>query len=109
MRNVGSAGCTGQFADVHSRSANLVLVCSRNHILIHTQGFQLVLHPDRRLEVHTADGVPVLHHPAQPRGDPADLATGCGQLVSAEALTPQNGDARLDLGYVVSTALDQAG
>ncbi|HWH29344.1 MAG TPA: DUF222 domain-containing protein [Mycobacteriales bacterium] len=87
---------------------NLVLVCSRHHTLIHTQGFQLVLHPDRRLEVHTADGVPVLHHPALPWGDPADLAAGCGQLISAETLHAQNGDARLDLGYVVSTVLAQA-
>ncbi|HVM28297.1 MAG TPA: DUF222 domain-containing protein [Mycobacteriales bacterium] len=88
--------------------SNLVLVCARHHTLIHAQGFQLVLHPDRRLEVRTADGVPVLHHPAQPWGDAAALAEGCGQLVSAETLQPDHCDARLDLHYVVSVVLAQA-
>ena len=87
---------------------NLVLVCARHHSLIHSQGFRLVLHPDRRLEVSTADGVRVLHHPAQPWGDPAALASGCGQLVSAETLPPDHCDARLDLRYVVSVLLAQA-
>jgi hypothetical protein len=89
--------------------ANLVLVCARHHTLIHSQGFQLVLHPDRRLEVHTADGVPVLHHPAQPWGNPADLAAGPGHNVSAGTLPPDHCDARLDLDYVVSVVLRQAG
>jgi hypothetical protein len=53
-----------------------VLVCSSHHTLIHAQGFQLVLRPDQRLEVRTADGVRVLRHPAQPWGDPAALAGG---------------------------------
>lgn len=87
---------------------NLVLVCSRHHTLVHSTGFALVLHPDRRLEVRTADGVPVLHHPAQPWGDPADLALGSGQHVSAETLPPDHLDARLDLGYAVSVLLAQA-
>jgi hypothetical protein len=97
-------------ADVHTRSANLVLVCSRHHTLVHTQGFQLVLHlhPDRRLEVRTADGIPVLHHPAQPWGDPAELGTTCGQRVSAETLPPDHGDTRLDLRYAVSILLAHA-
>lgn len=42
---------------------NLILLCSRHHTLVHNQGFRLVLHPDRRLEVWTADGVPVVHLP----------------------------------------------
>jgi hypothetical protein len=89
--------------------ANLVLVCSRHHTLIHSQGFQLVLHADRRLTVATADGVPVLHHPAQPWGDPAELAVrGRGRDVSAETLPPDHCDARMDLGYVVSVVLAQA-
>jgi hypothetical protein len=94
--------------DVHSRSSNLVLVCSRHHTLIHTQGFQLVLHPDRRLTVATADGVPVLHHPAQPWGDPAELASGRGRGVSAGTLPPDQCTARMDLGYVVSVVMAQA-
>jgi hypothetical protein len=87
---------------------NLVLVCSRHHTLIHSQGFRLVLHPDRRLDVTTAEGVPLLHHPAQPWGDAAALATGCGQLVSAETLPPDQCDGRMDLGYVVSVLMAQA-
>lgn len=88
--------------------ANLVLVCGRHHTLIHCQGFQLTLHPDRRLSVSTADGAPVLHHPAQPWGDAAALAAGCGQAVSAETLPPDHCEARMDLGYVVSVLLAQA-
>ena len=85
-----------------------MLVCARHHTLIHAQGFQLVLHPDRRLEVTTAEGVALLHHPAQPWGDPAALAAGCGQLVSAETLPPDHIEARMDLGYVVSVLRRQA-
>lgn len=88
--------------------ANLVLVCARHHTLIHGQGFALDLNPDRRLEVLTADGVAVLHHPAQPWGDPADLATGRGQSVSAGTLPPDHCTARLDLGYAVNVLLAQA-
>jgi hypothetical protein len=102
------AGARHAFAGVHNRSANLVLVCSRHHTLIHTQGFQLRLHPDRRLDVRTADGARIVHHPAQPWGDPAALATGCGQLVSAEALPPDRCDTRLDLHYAVSVLIAQA-
>jgi hypothetical protein len=87
---------------------NLVLVCARHHTLIHSQGFQLTLRPDRRLEVRTADGVPVLHHPAQPWGDPDDLARGCGQDVSAETLPPDHCDNRIDLDYIVAVVLAQA-
>jgi hypothetical protein len=87
---------------------NLVLVCSRHHTLIHAQGFSLVLHPDRRLDVRTADGVAIVHHPAQPWGDPAALAQGCGQFVAAETLPPDHCSARMELGYVVSVLLAQA-
>jgi len=86
--------------------ANLVLVCSRHHTVIHAEGFQLRLHPDRRLEVCTADGTPVLHAPAQPWGDPDALA--CGQLVSAETLAPDHTDRRLDLRYAVAVLMAQA-
>jgi hypothetical protein len=86
--------------------ANLVLVCSRHHTVIHAEGFQLRLHPDRRLDVCTADGTPVLHSPTQPWGDPEDLA--CGQLVSAETLAPDHTDRRLDLRYAVAVLMAQA-
>jgi hypothetical protein len=83
------------------------LVCARHHTLIHAEGFRLVLHPDRRLEVRTADGVAVLHHPAQPWGDPAELAAACGQPVSADTLPPDHTSGRLDLRYAVSVLLAQ--
>ncbi len=85
-----------------------MLVCGRHHTLIHAQGYQLVLHPDRRLEVRTADGTTVLHSPAQPWGDPTTLATGCGQHVSAETLPPDHTHNRLDLRYAVSVLMAQA-
>ena len=84
------------------------LVCSRHHTLIHSQGFQLVLHPDRRLEVHTADGVLLLHHPAPPWGDPALVTATCGQRVSAETLPPDHTHSRLDLRYAVAVLMAQA-
>lgn len=85
---------------------NLVLLCSRHHTLVHQLGFQLTLRPDRRLDVRTADGVAVLHHPAKPWGDPAELdSTGS---VSAGTLPPTAYDSRMDLGYVVSVLLQQA-
>jgi hypothetical protein len=65
-----------------------------------------VLHPDRRLEVATADGTPLLHHPGQPWGDPDALDPD--HHVTAETLPPDHCDARLDLGYVVSVLLAQA-
>lgn len=82
-----------------------MLVCARHHTLIHSQGFQLVLHPDRRLEVTTADGVRLLHHPAQPWGDPAELTRSD---VSAETLPPDTVEPRLDLRYAVAVLMHQA-
>jgi hypothetical protein len=84
---------------------NLVLVCSRHHTLIHQQGFQLTLHDGRRLSVATADGVPLLHHPALPWGDPAAL----DQVeIDATTLPPDSIEARIDLGYVVNVVMTQA-
>ena len=88
--------------------ANLVLVCSRHHTVLHAQGFQLALHVDRSLEVRTADGTPVRHHPTQPWGDPAALATGRGRRVSAETLPPDHSHPRLALHYAVSVLMAQA-
>ncbi|TAL12292.1 MAG: HNH endonuclease, partial [Frankiales bacterium] len=84
---------------------NLVLVCARHHTLIHSQGFQLTLQPDRQLEVTTADGTRLLHHPAPAWGDPAALAVA---RVSAETLPPETVQPRIDLGYVVNVLLAQA-
>lgn len=86
---------------------NLVLVCSRHHTLVHQRGFQLVLDPvTRRLAVATDDGVPVLHHPALPWGDPVLL--DAHHDVSAETLVPDLVEPRMDLGYCVAVLLQQA-
>jgi hypothetical protein len=49
---------------------NLVLVCSRHHTLLHSAGFGLVLHPDRRLDVRTSGGVPSCTTPLSPGATP---------------------------------------
>ena len=82
--------------------ANLVLVCSRHHTLIHAEGFQLVLSPDRSLTVRTADDIPVPHHPTRPSGQPADL----GQ--TAEGLSSDWANDPFDLGYVVQVMLQHS-
>jgi hypothetical protein len=86
--------------------ANLVLVCSRHHTIVHAQGFRLVLQADRRLSVSTAEGVRVLHHPALPTGDAAALDPG--HRVEAMTLPPHVVDARLDLHWAVGVLLQQA-
>lgn len=86
--------------------ANLVLVCSRHHTLVHQHGFQLVLHPDRRLTVTTADGVRVLHHPALAWGDATALDPD--GRIEAHTLPPDLVESRLDLGYVVTVMTQQA-
>ncbi|MFN2539850.1 MAG: HNH endonuclease [Mycobacteriales bacterium] len=83
--------------------ANLVLVCSRHHNLIHAEGFQLVLRSDRTLQVRTAEGTAVLHHPALRVAAPAELATA----VPDAALTPPAGH-RLDLDHAVWVLRQQA-
>lgn len=85
--------------------SNLVLLCSRHHTLVHQLGFQLTLKLDRRLDVRTAGGAPVLHHPVKPWGDPSALDP-TGQ-VSAGTLPSSHCDAKMDLGYVVSVLLQQ--
>ena len=78
--------------------ANLVLVCERHHTLVHEQGFQLVLTPDRRLTVRTRDDVPVPHHPSLPTGHQAQLP------VRGERVDETTHD-RFDLHHVVSVML----
>ena len=83
--------------------ANLVLVCARHHTLIHSQGFQLVLSPDRTLTVRTAEDIPVPHLPAPPTGQACELDLTAPALVSEYA-----GD-RFDLGYVVMVMAQHSG
>lgn len=66
-------------------------------------GLLLVLHPDRRLDVRTADGVEVVHPPERPWGDPADLDPD--RRISADTVTPPRFEARMDLDHVVSVLL----
>jgi hypothetical protein len=54
----------------------------------------------------TADGVPVLHHPALPWRHPAELDPA--QRVSAKTLPPDTVTARMDLGYAVMVLARQA-
>ena len=85
--------------------ANLLLLCSRHHTLVHAQGFGLHLAADRTLTVTTADGEPVPHHPALPWGDP-HLLDRHGD-VSAETSSPDLVD-RMDLDYCVAVLVQQA-
>jgi hypothetical protein len=86
--------------------ANLVLLCSRHHTVVHADGFQLTLDPVTRvLTVTTKTGEPIPHRPPlpwQPAGelDPADGIT-------AGTLPPLVLD-KLDLHYAVSVLLRQA-
>jgi len=86
--------------------ANLLLLCSRHHSLVHAQGFQLQLRPDRSLTVRTAHGVPVPHHPALP-WHPAEELDHNGQI-TAQTLPPMVTGQRLDLGYAVAVLMQQA-
>ncbi|HUR15271.1 MAG TPA: DUF222 domain-containing protein [Mycobacteriales bacterium] len=83
--------------------ANLVLLCSRHHTLLHAEGYQLVLDPDRTLHVRTQAGTPVPHHLPLPRASADALP-----LVAADALPSQWGGETMDLGYVVNVMLQHA-
>ena len=85
--------------------ANLLLLCSRHHTLVHAQGFGLHLAADRTLTAATADGEPVPHHPDLPFGDP-HLLQQRGD-VSAETPVPDLVD-RMDLDYCVAVLVQQA-
>ncbi len=73
---------------------------------MHAQGFQLQLRPDRSLTVHTAQGLPVPHHPALP-WHPAEKLDH-DRKITPQTLPPMVTGQRLDLGYAVSVLLQQA-
>ena len=84
--------------------ANLVLVCARHHTLIHREGFQLVLSPDRTLTVRTVDDIPVPQHPASAHGSADELAAAVGEI------QPYSSDwtnQPFDLGFVVWSTLQR--
>jgi hypothetical protein len=83
--------------------ANLVLLCTAHHRLLHSAGYVLTLDADRTLTVTGPDGAELEHHHELP-------------AASAEALPPAQpatldrqlyGD-RFDLGYVVNVMLQHA-
>ena len=78
---------------------NLILVCPRQHSLIHADGIQLTLHPDRTLHVYTSDGTHVPHHPTLHTAPAAELPAG--------QFTASGGD-RLDLDHAVWVLRQQA-
>jgi hypothetical protein len=82
---------------------NLALVCSRHHTLIHAQGFQLVLSPDRTLTVRTVDDIPVPHHPISV-ARPAEALDD-----STAPYHSEGGNNCFDLGVVVSVILAHSG
>jgi len=70
--------------------ANRLLLCSRHHTLVHAQGFQLQLRPDRSLRITTADEL-----------------NRNGQI-TARTLPPHLTGQRLDLDYAVAVLMQQA-
>ncbi|MDQ6875694.1 MAG: DUF222 domain-containing protein [Actinomycetota bacterium] len=86
--------------------ANLILLCSRHHTLVHRHGFRLSLRPDRRLAVSTADGRSMLHHPALPWQPRPGLDPD--QSVTPTTLPPVVRGYRLDLSYAVAVLRQQA-
>ena len=85
--------------------ANLLLLCSRHHTLVHRQGFRLTLQADRRLGVTTAAGLPVPHHPGLPWQQAASLDRAAS--VTPATLPPAAGDG-LDLRYAVAVLMRHA-
>lgn len=90
--------------------ANLVLLCPRHHTLVHAEGFELVLLPDRRLGISTAAGTAVPHRPPLPFQPAQDLieALQLREPVDARTLPPQTSGDRLDLHYAVAVLVQQA-
>ena len=86
--------------------ANLLLLCSRHHTLVHAQGFSLEIHEDRRLDVATRDGVPVLRLPQLPWRSPDELDPL--HRIGADTLPPDHLTARVDLDYAVTVLLQQS-
>jgi hypothetical protein len=86
--------------------ANLVLLCSRHHTVVHAGGFQLALHPSTRaLTVTTRTGVAVPPRPPLP-WRPADELDP-HHHVKPDTLPPHAYD-RLDLHYAVSVLMQHA-
>ncbi len=85
---------------------NMILLCSRHHTLVHQLGFALVLHPNRTLTVTTAEGVPVLHHPALPWRPATELDPE--RRIDSDTLPPSHIRPRIDIGYAVMVLCQQS-
>jgi hypothetical protein len=93
-------------ADGPTDLANLILVCSRHHTLIHRDGYQLTLRADRTLEVRHADGTVIPHRLTLPWA-PADELDPAG-LIGPDTLPTAWTGEPMDLGYVVNVMLPHA-
>jgi hypothetical protein len=80
--------------------ANLVLLCSRHHRLVHDEQFTLTLDDDRTLTVHAADGTPLPTRPDLPHATADDLDPA-GTITPDTSPNPYAVD-RLHLAYAVS-------
>ena len=86
--------------------ANLILVCSRHHTVIHTENIRLQLDPATRiLTVTTATATPVPHQPTPP-WHPADHLDPTAHI-HPDTLPPHATD-RLHLHYAVEVLLQNA-
>ncbi|HEX4016678.1 MAG TPA: DUF222 domain-containing protein [Frankiaceae bacterium] len=86
--------------------ANLVLLCSRHHTVVHAEGFRLTLHPmSRALTVSSAAGQAVPHRHGWP-WQPAEQLDPDG-VIGAATLPPRAGD-KLDLHYAVEVLMQHA-
>lgn len=86
--------------------ANLILVCSRHHTLIHQYGWQLTLHDDRSLTVMTADGLPLPHRHPLPVAPAAELDPD--ETITPSTLPTRWSGERMDLDHVVWVMLQHA-
>jgi hypothetical protein len=86
--------------------ANLVLVCSRHHTLIHANGIRLTLNPtSRTLTVTTANGTPVPHRHQWPYQPAEELDPNTA--INPVTLPPHAYD-KLDLHYAVEVLMQHA-
>jgi hypothetical protein len=87
--------------------ANLVLLCSRHHTLVHAEGFQLTLHPvTRALTVTTKAGAAVPHRHELPWQSAESLDPD--DVIDAATLPPHFYGDKLDLHYAVDVLMQHA-
>ena len=86
--------------------ANLVLLCSRHHTLVHNEGFRLTLHPETRaLTIDSATGQAIPHRPGLPWHPATELDPDT--KINAKTLPNTRYD-KLHLHYAVEVLLQHA-